>query len=298
MFTPDQEYKRSNLHQQFGGQRQGGISTPTDHNIILLFTGDSGEQYGYSDGWTPDGLFFYVGEGQQGDMNFIRGNAAIRDHIHQGKDLHLFIRTRKGYVRYIGQMICTGYHYEDGPDGAGNTRRRIIFELAPFTEFLTTNLPGHNEQNIQQIQDLSLESLRSKAISASVLQRTPLERKQDYYYRSQVIKQYALRRASGICEGCKQPAPFTTKEGTPYLEVHHIRRLSDGGPDDPRWVVAICPNCHRKAHYAVEADVYNSYLSQVAKEAEENIATGDKEEIPKQPSELLSTSPKSDSKAK
>jgi hypothetical protein len=163
MFIPDQEYKRSDLHQQFGGQRQGGISTPTDHNIILLFTGDSGEQYGYSDGWTPDGLFFYVGEGQQGDMNFIRGNAAIRDHIHQGKDLHLFTRTRKGYVRYVGQMICTGYHYADGPDGSGNIRRRIIFELAPFTEFLETNLSDHSEQDIQQqIQALSLESLRSR----------------------------------------------------------------------------------------------------------------------------------------
>src|ERR1700746_1774493 len=24
------------------------------------------------------------------------------------------------------------------------------------------------------------------------------------------------------------------------------RRLSDGGPDHPRWVVAVCPNCHRR----------------------------------------------------
>ncbi len=52
MFAQSQEYRRRDLHDQLGGQRQGGISTPADQSIILLFTGNSGEQYGYSDGWT------------------------------------------------------------------------------------------------------------------------------------------------------------------------------------------------------------------------------------------------------
>src|SRR5947209_15707035 len=96
---------------------------------------------------------------------------------------------------------------------------------------------------------LPLRDLRAKALAASVASRNPIERKQDYYYRSLAIKLYALNRAHGCCEGCQQPAPFLTPNQKPYLEVHHIRRLSDGGPDDPRWVVAICPNCHRRAHY-------------------------------------------------
>ena len=41
---------------------------------------------------------------------------------------------------------------------------------------------------------------------------------------------------------CGAAAPFTTKEGLPYLEAHHIRRLTDGGPDDPRWVAGVGPN--------------------------------------------------------
>ena len=45
------EYKRTDLHEIFGGQRQGGISTPKDNKVILLFSGSSGEQYGYEDGW-------------------------------------------------------------------------------------------------------------------------------------------------------------------------------------------------------------------------------------------------------
>ena len=37
--------------------------------------------------------------------------------------------------------------------------------------------------------------------------------------------------------------------GTPYLEPHHTTRLSDGGPDHPRCVGAICPYCHREIHF-------------------------------------------------
>jgi hypothetical protein len=66
---------------------QGGISTPSKHDFIILFTSAMGEQYGYKDGWNEQGL--YTGEGQQGDMAFIRGNLAIRDHVENGKALHL-----------------------------------------------------------------------------------------------------------------------------------------------------------------------------------------------------------------
>ena len=61
MFVQGREYRRSDLHKQFGGQEQGGISTPSRYPLILLFTGEAGEQYGYADGWTNEGLFFYVG---------------------------------------------------------------------------------------------------------------------------------------------------------------------------------------------------------------------------------------------
>lgn len=59
-----------------------------------------------------------------------------------------------------------------------------------------------------------------------------------------------LFRANGICEGCKQPAPFLRQsDGTPYLEVHHTLPLSTGGEDTLANTIALCPNCHRRAHY-------------------------------------------------
>ena len=49
MFVQGQVYRRRDLHDQYGGQQQGGISTPANYPIILLFTCESGQQYGYAD---------------------------------------------------------------------------------------------------------------------------------------------------------------------------------------------------------------------------------------------------------
>ena len=88
MFTIGKSYNRKReLHDVYGGQRQGGISTPADHPLIFLFTGESGEEHGYADGWNNDGVFTYSGEGQRGDMEFLRGNLAVRDHSANGLSL-------------------------------------------------------------------------------------------------------------------------------------------------------------------------------------------------------------------
>lgn len=57
---------------------------------MFLFTDDSGEAFGYRDGWDISGVFRYTGEGQLGDMAFTGGNQAVRDHAAEGKDLLLF----------------------------------------------------------------------------------------------------------------------------------------------------------------------------------------------------------------
>ena len=60
-----------------------------------------------------------------------------------------------------------------------------------------------------------------------------------------------LFRADGKCEGCLLPAPFArASDGMPYLEVHHRVMLAAGGEDTVVNAIALCPNCHRAAHYA------------------------------------------------
>src|SRR5437879_5415543 len=99
-FDIGRSYRRRDIHNKFGGQRQGGISTPASHPLIFAFTGAAGVQHGYADEWTDDGALRYFGEGQTGDMEMIRGNKAIRDHASDGKDVLLFEDLRTGRVRF------------------------------------------------------------------------------------------------------------------------------------------------------------------------------------------------------
>ncbi|WP_143328444.1 HNH endonuclease signature motif containing protein, partial [Caballeronia terrestris] len=51
-----------------------------------------------------------------------------------------------------------------------------------------------------------------------------------------------------------------------FLDVHHILGAEKG---DRVWnCVALCPNCHRDAHYSAEAQVLNLQLLEYAKQFE------------------------------
>lgn len=132
MFDIGKVIRRRSLDEQYGGQQQGGISTPSQYPLVILFTGESGQGFEYSDGWENDGTFRYTGEGQVGDMTFRAGNKAIRDHAVKGKDLHMFEDAGRAHVRYLGQMVCAGYEEVPGvPDRDGHLRTAIVFRLLP-----------------------------------------------------------------------------------------------------------------------------------------------------------------------
>ncbi|MFB3167451.1 HNH endonuclease signature motif containing protein [Neobacillus sp. 179-C4.2 HS] len=72
------------------------------------------------------------------------------------------------------------------------------------------------------------------------------------YKRNPDVVVEVLKRAEGICEDCGNPAPFLrASNGSPYLEVHHVLPLAKGGDDTVENAVALCPNCHRKAHFGI-----------------------------------------------
>jgi len=109
--------RRQSIHDVYGGQQQGGISTPVGAPFVFLFTGDSGEEHGYRDGWSEDGSFAYCGEGQTGDQKFIRGNRAIRDHVEDGKDLLLFEALGTGGTyRFLGAFSFAAFETPLGTD--------------------------------------------------------------------------------------------------------------------------------------------------------------------------------------
>jgi len=69
------------------------------------------------------------------------------------------------------------------------------------------------------------------------------------YVRDPNVIVWVHEGANGHCEVCEQPAPFAREDGSPYLEVHHMRPLGEGGPDTVDNAVAACPNCHRRLHH-------------------------------------------------
>jgi len=63
-----------------------------------------------------------------------------------------------------------------------------------------------------------------------------------------VVQQHVKAIARGHCQLCGKPAPFNGPDGSPYLEVHLLVSLEEGGSDTVENCVALCPNCHRKLH--------------------------------------------------
>lgn len=256
LFELGKVYRRRELHHQFGGQEQGGIVTPISTPIILLITGEAGLSYGYNDEDLADGTFVYFGEGQIGPMRFVRGNRAIRDHAQGGRDLHLFEKVLPAHLRYRGQYVCAGYdEVPNVPDAKGAPRIAIAFRLVPIEQD-----DADIEQANADVVQLSLAELREAALVSPGPGASTTEAKRHAYCRSAAVREYVLRRANGICEGCSEPAPFRTKSGRPYLEPHHTRRISDGGPDHPAAVIGLCPTCHSRAHYADDGEAFNQRL--------------------------------------
>ncbi|MGI6631678.1 MAG: NUDIX domain-containing protein [Bacillota bacterium] len=257
-------YRRKDIHDAFGGQRQGGISTPRDYPAVFLFTQDEGSNYGYRDEWQKDGYFHYTGEGQVGDMKMTRGNLRLLRHAENGKSLMLFQKVSDGYHRFLGNMECVTYYEKRIPDKYGNLRRGFIFKL----KFVDAGPKTDIGDLAMEFDRATLESLRGKAIEASSHRVERDTRSSVVWERSQVVATYVLKRAYGFCEACGQPAPFERRNHTPYLEAHHTKRVSDDGPDAPSYVMALCPICHRRVHYGVDGKEYNAQIQVVPRQIE------------------------------
>lgn len=122
-----------------------------------------------------------------------------------------------------------------------------------------SNNPTFTEENFyqnEQEKEQKVSTLSEKDLLIKIAEQNYLTQPQRVqitahrYQRNALITAYVKKRANGICEDCKEPAPFVNKTtNEPFLEIHHIIPLSAGGADNPENTIALCPNCHRKRHY-------------------------------------------------
>lgn len=171
--------KRREVHARYGGQMQGGISTPVDSENILIFTDPrSGSKYGYDkhEGLREDGSYAYTGEGQIGDQQFVRGNKSILDSPKNGKTIRIFT-VHGTSVTYAGGFTLGEPEYEEKQalDVEGKLRKVIIFNLVPINADLTS-LPeyGGEKEVTSRLLDWQAPEWGSYEIAQSAKSESPV----------------------------------------------------------------------------------------------------------------------------
>lgn len=181
-------------------------------------------------------------------------------------------------VRKIKSLVNSG---GNAPNTAYQLVENESWEITKkrFLELIAAIIQAHQNDNLAEMKpamegsQLSWTSMKTldgeeanfdnevkKSLADSIGRKKRLKkakkRPQQYltvvksFQRNPDVVAEVLVRADGQCEYCGEEAPFIRKkDNSPYLEIHHEIRLVDGGEDTVDNAVALCPNCHRKAHF-------------------------------------------------
>jgi 5-methylcytosine-specific restriction enzyme A len=229
---------------------QGGMRRSKITNTLVIISNHINSIY--DDRWIGD-EFHYTGMGMEGDqrLEFAQNKTLAESHKNQ-VDVHLFEVFKDKQYTYAGKVILSGIPYEEQQqDQKGHQRKVWMFPLKLTSKMKLTVLEeivrDNFEQKSKKARKLSNLELKHLAVTSITKAGNRLVTSKQYD-RNVWVSEYAKRRADGICQLCKNEAPFKDKNGDPFLETHHIVWLSRGGEDSIKNTVALCPNCHRRMH--------------------------------------------------
>lgn len=157
----------------------------------------------------------------------------------------------EGLSRAIESLKKHANYYASTGKSSLPSIRKLITEYSARTEPGPTaedyRLMFH-EQTAASLADGSEERQR-RLRSAPKIPRVVTLTTQIFERNPDVVAE-VLYRAAGVCGRCRRQAPFRrARDQSPYLEVHHVVQLAHGGEDTIENAIALCPNCHREAHY-------------------------------------------------
>lgn len=226
---------------------QGGMRKSNTTNTLVLITNHV--ESVYSDVWNGDELH-YTGMGQKGDqhLDFMQ-NKTLNEIESNGVVVHYFEVFKDKKYTYSGCLIRAGEPYQTEQLDVNQTLRKVwIFPLKLIENKLPiTVFSDYKKAREEQVHKYKVDRLLDKIQKQN---KKPGKREivTPQYIRSSELAEFIKRKADGKCDLCENPAPFITKDKTPYLECHHIIWLSEEGEDSLENTVALCPNCHRKMH--------------------------------------------------
>lgn len=246
-------YTNDVIAKVFKCSKQGGMRKSNTTNTLVLISKQTGSSV-YHDTWV-DNMLHYTGMGQEGDQKLdFAQNRTLKDSAKNGVTVHLFEVFKDTEYTYAGIIELAGLPYKASEPDRNNTKR-IVYKFP--LKLKTSEYCPNNETLIQNEKKLeksisrkTIQEIKELAIEKSKLnEKKNLVRKVSTYNyeRSLVIREYVKELANGICQLCDNKAPFEVK-GKPFLHVHHIEYLSEGGEDTIENAVAVCPNCHAKIH--------------------------------------------------
>jgi len=260
---PGQVIDNKALHEIFKCSPQGGMRRSKATNTLVIVSNHVTSIY--DDRWDGD-VLHYTGMGQTGDqeLNF-KQNRTLADSDVNGVQVFLFEVHRLGEYTYCGEVKLAEQPYkEQQPDSSGHDR---VVWMFPVRLVSTQAIPNKTtiektyQTKLKYARQLSDEELRKRA-SRGELRPGRRDVISIQYDRSPWVVEYVKRRAGGFCEACGSASPFEMSDGTPYLEVHHIKPLARDGSDTIDNAAALCPNCHRRCHHAKDKDDYSKKLKE------------------------------------
>jgi 5-methylcytosine-specific restriction protein A len=146
--TPGEVITRDEIADRCGGDHRYRGIVPFDGNVAVYSDHEKGKTFGYNyDGWDAhQEVYFYTGQGANGDQQLIRGNRAIADHKLDNKALRLLIAVGNAgdsgtrMHRYVGQFELdteVPYITRTAPGEDGVPRKVFVFRLLPVGEVVT-----------------------------------------------------------------------------------------------------------------------------------------------------------------
>lgn len=259
-FVVNHVYSNEDLEQAFRHSRISGMRYSSKTHTLVLISKNLKSNL-YKDKWINN-VLHYTGMGQTGDQKFKNQNKRLAESNNDPKlKIFLFEVFKEKEMTFAGQVKYVEPAYIDEEFDSENYWRKVIkFPIqlldptyAPPIENIIEEefkIDKQIKKRSKTVKNFSQSELLTKALSYSKenAQNTILRKVSTQVYdRNPYIREYVKSLAHGICQLCQQPAPFEV-DGEPFLHVHHIEYLANGGHDTIENSIAICPNCHYRIH--------------------------------------------------
>ncbi len=167
------------------------------------------------------------------------------------KPKYLYVINKKNKHNYPAKQIwglaSAHAEYSHVYEKWFNELGYVVVEIrdASTSEFIANNF----QEKVKKSQK-SLSSARRERLKKTPKKPTEKLVPTRVFNRNPDVVAEVLLRSKNKCECCGEDAPFKREsDNQPYLEVHHLKQLANGGDDTVANAVALCPNCHREQHY-------------------------------------------------